>query len=580
MMGFVRVLRVVMRLIFDFFKKFFPYIKGYVAWFVVAIISSILVALSTAGITYLIEPLMDTLSGKIPRATPLFSFESIAQSGKIAIFMSLMIVLVYFIKAAGSYVQTYCMNHIGQDIVRKLRDEMLFHMLQLEMAFFNKMRGGELIARITNDIGIIRLAVSNYITEFIRESITILALVGVVIYQSPKFALIGLVIMPLAIIPLSAIIKKLKKYARNIQEKNADITAKLNEIFNNIEVVKASNGEKIESKSFAEQNLSFFKLSMKSVKVGELTTPLMELLGAIMLSCVIYIAIVDIHKGAMSAAQFSSFVGALLFIFTPFKRLVNLYTQMQNAIVASDRIFEILNKKPVIIDGDKKLDSAIESVEFKNVKFSYSDEVHALHGVNLLFQKNKITALVGKSGSGKSSIVNLMLRLYEATSGEILINNQLIKNYTQKSIRDNMAIVTQRVFIFNDSVLKNVAYNNEIDENRAIEALKKAYAWEFVSALPNGIHTILDEFGANLSGGQRQRIAIARAIYKNPCVFIFDEATSALDIQTEEAIKSTLQSLRKDKILVMIAHRPSTIELADEVIHINDGNIIKIESKS
>lgn len=564
-----------MRTIFDFFRKYLPYIKGHTFSFVIAIGASLVVAACTAGIAYLIEPLLDTLQGKTPRATPFFSFEELAQNGKMALAMMLMIIGVYFGKSVGTYIQTYFMNLIGQDIVRQLRDRMLEHMLSLEMAFFNKMRGGELIARITNDIGLIRSAVSNYITEFVREGISIIGLVVIVIYQSPKYALIGLVVMPLAIIPLSLIIKKLKKYSRNIQEKNADITSKLNEIFNNVEVIKASNGEKLEYENFKSQNLHFLKISMKAVRVGELSTPLMELLGAIMLGCVLYMAIVDISQGELSAAQFSSFVGALFLIFTPFKRLVNLYTQMQTAIVASDRIFEILNQKQQIKDGDLMLQAPIHSIDFSNVHFYYNEETHALKGVNLNFSKNKITALVGKSGSGKSSVINLILRLYEANEGLITLNNRDIKDYTQKSVRDNMAVVTQRIFIFHDSILHNVAYGSQIDEQKAIEALKYAHAWDFVSQMPDGIHTILDESGTNLSGGQRQRIAIARAIYKNPEVLIFDEATSALDAQTEEAIKESIGQLREDKIIIIIAHRPSTIELADEVFHLKEGKIIK-----
>ena len=571
------MLRQAMRTIFSFFKKYLPYIKGHTLSFVIAICASLVVAACTAGIAWIVEPLLDTLQGKVPRANPLFEFDEIAQNGSIALVMALLLVGTYFGKSMGGYVQTYFMNLIGQDIVRQLRDRMLDHMLSLEMSFFNKMRGGELIARITNDIGLIRSAVSNYITEFVREGVSIIGLVVIVIYQSPKYAMIGLVIMPLALIPLSLIIKKIKKYSRSIQEKNADITAKLNEIFNNVEVIKASNGEKLELENFKSQNLHFLKISMKAVRVGELSTPLMELLGAIMLAVVMYMAIVDIHSGTLTAAQFSSFITALFLIYTPFKRLVNLYTQMQSAIIASDRIFEILGQEQQIRDGSLTLSAPLEHIEFDNVEFAYDEENHALKGISFELAKNKITALVGKSGSGKSSIINLILRLYEANGGAVRINGRDIKDYTQKSVRDNMAVVTQRIFIFHDSILHNVAYGCEADEARAIEALKLAHAWEFVQEMPQGIHTILDEFGTNLSGGQRQRIAIARAIYKNPEVLILDEATSALDAQTEEAIKESLQLLRRDKIIIIIAHRPSTIELADEVLHIKNGEIIKRE---
>ena len=569
-----------MRVIVEFFRRFLPYIRGHYLFFGIAISASLVVAVCSAGTAYLIEPLLDTLSGRVPRATPLFSFDEMAKDGKIALMMSLLIVGVYFGKAIGTYVQGYFMSYIGQNIVRQMRDRMLSHMLSLELGFFNKMRGGELIARITNDIGIIRAAVSNLITEFVREAATIVGLVVIVFYQSPKYAMIGLVIVPLAIIPLNLIIKAIKRYSRKIQEQNADITSKLNEIFNNVEVIKASNGEKLESEIFKAQNLKFFKTNMKSVLVGELTTPLMEFLGALLLAVIVYAVVRDIDSGELTAAQFASFVGALLYIFTPFKRLVNIYGQLQPAIVASDRIFEILSKTPQVSDGTATLQKPINSITLRDVSLHYSPEVAALKNISLDFAKNKITALVGKSGSGKSSMINLILRLYETDSGMICMNGQNIKDFTQKSVRDHMAVVTQRIFIFNDSILHNVAYGSEADEARAIEALKIAQAWDFVKELPQGIHTILDEFGTNLSGGQRQRIAIARAIYKDPEVLIFDEATSALDSQTEEAFKESIKQLCKDKIIIIIAHRPSTIELAHEVVHMRLGEIIKVETQS
>ncbi len=526
----------------------------------------------------MVEPLLGTLMGKVPKDTPFFSFEDMAQNNLLAVAMPLLIVLIYLGKAGGTYVQSYFMNFIGQDIVRQVRDRMLTHMLSLELSFFNKMRGGELMSRITNDIGVIRMAVSNYITEFIREFSTIIGLVCVVFYQSPKLAIIGLIVIPLALIPINMIIRKMKKYARSLQEKNADITSKLTEIFNNIEIIKASNGEKLEAKHFKEQNKQFLKISMKSVRVGELTTPLMELLGAVALAGVIYIATIEIQAGRLTAEEFGSFAAALFMIFTPLKKLVNIWGNMQGAIVASDRIFEILSKTSHIIDGSHTLTKPIDSIQVKNASFSY-EQNHAIKGITLDFKRNEITALVGKSGSGKSTLVNLILRLYECESGEILINGRNIKDYTQKSLRENIAIVTQRIFIFNDSIAKNVAYGMEVDEERVIEALKSAQMYEYVQAMPQGIHTILDEFGTNLSGGQRQRIAIARAMYKNPDIFILDEVTSALDSQTEDMIKEAIHLNRKDKIIILIAHRPSTIELANKVVEISEGKVTKIHNR-
>ncbi|RAX55900.1 ABC transporter ATP-binding protein [Helicobacter sp. 10-6591] len=565
-----------MKILISFFRSYMPYMVGHKWSFFLAVCGTLLTAACTAGIAYLVEPLLGTLNGKTPKNLPFISLQDMADNHFLAILMPALIVLVYLGKAGGNYVRVYFMNYIGQDIVRQMRDRMLSHLLNLELEFFNKMRGGELMSRITNDIGIIRNAVSNFITEIIREVTTIIGLVVIVFYQSPKLAFIGLIIIPLAIVPINMIINKIKKYARNLQEKNADITSKLTEIFNNIEIIKASNGEKLESKHFQEQNKQFLKISMKVVRVGELTTPLMEALGAFALAGIIYIATIDIQAGKFSAEEFASFTAALVLIYTPLKRLVNLWGGMQNALVANDRIFEVLNKKPQIKDGTKELHKPIESIVFRNASFGYEDGIYVLKDVNLVFKRNEVSALVGKSGSGKSTLVNLILRLYECQSGEILINGEDIRSFTQKSLRENIAIVTQRIFIFNDTIANNIAYGQDMDEARVMEALKAAQMEEYIHKMPQGIHTVLDEFGTNLSGGQRQRIAIARALYKNPDILILDEVTSALDSKTEDLIKESINLIRKDKIVILIAHRPSTIELANNIIEISEGEVTKI----
>lgn len=543
----------------SFFRRFYPYIKNYYLYFSIAFLATLLTAACTAWGTYLVKPVLDDIF--------------IKKDTQMLVLLPFLVVLAYFGKSFGMYVQMYFMNYIGLDIVRKIRDRMLEHLLKMEMEFFNKMRSGELISRITNDIGLIRASVSNFLAEFVRESLTVIGLIGVVIYQSPKLAIVGLVIMPLAIYPLSTIIKKIKKISRLNQEKNSDITAKLSEIFNNVEIIKASNGEKIEEKTFTEENNKFFKLGLKATLIGQLSSPLMEFLGSIAIALVIYLGGSEVIAGKMTAGSFFSFITALFMLYTPFKRLVNIASSFQEAFVATDRIFEILDREPQIKDGQKSLRSPVEKIEFKDVYLKYDDK-YALNGINVEFSKNQIIALVGKSGSGKSSLVNLILRLYDPNSGVIYINGESIESYKQKSIRDNIAIVTQRIFIFNDSISANVAYGNKYDREKVIQSLKKAQAWDFVSGLPDGIDTILDEFGANLSGGQRQRIAIARAIYKDPEVLILDEATSALDSKTEEAFKGTIDSIAKDKIIILIAHRPSTIELAHKIYHFEDGKII------
>ncbi len=449
-------------------------------------------------------------------------------------------------------------------------------MLDLEIAFFNQMRNGELISRITNDISIVRNGVSNFFAQGLQEIFTALALVVVVIYQSPRLALFGLIIMPLSIYPLKLVLNKIKKLSRSSQEKNSDITAKLSEIFNNIEIIKASNGEAIEAKNFAKENEHFFKITLKAIFLDRTNGPIMEFLGAIAMGIVIFLGGSRVMQADLSPGEFFSFMTALFMLYSPIKRLVGMVSAFQEAGVAGERIFEILDKTPAIKDGSKELNLGVKSIEFQNVSLRYN-EITALDGVNIDAKTNEVIAFVGKSGGGKTSAINLILRLFDPTSGQILINGINSSDLSQKSLRDKISLVSQRIFIFNDSVLANVAYGQEINEERAIWALKEASAYDFVMNLEGGLYANLDEFGTNLSGGQRQRIAIARALYKNPSVLILDEATSALDLDTETLIKQTINKNKADKIVILIAHRPSTIELANKIYEFNSGKIKRIK---
>ncbi|PAF43489.1 ABC transporter ATP-binding protein [Helicobacter sp. 11S02629-2] len=547
----------------QFFKRYYPYIKQYKLYFFFAIVGMILASAGTAGVTYIMKPLIDKIF--------------VDKDMSMLYILPPALIIIFLVKSLGVYTQTYFMSYIGLDIVRKVRNDMLDHLLSLEMAFFNKKRNGELISRITNDINVIRAGVSHYITDFAREILTIIGLVAVIIYQSPILAIIGLIIMPLAAIPINIIVKKLKKVARASQETNQDITSRLTEIFNNVEIIKASNGETIESKNFKDGNMRFFKLTMKSTRISQLVSPLMEVLGAIAIAIVVIVGAFQTQHGTLTTGGFFSFLTAMLLIYTPIKRVLASYAAFQEVLVAGDRIGQILDVKAGIKDGKETLSPPVDSIKLENVVLHY-DDFAALNGVNLSFAKDEITAIIGKSGAGKSSLVSLLLRLYDASSGSIAINGVDIKNFTQTSLRDNIAIVTQRIFIFHDTIASNVAYGSEINKARVEEALKIACAWEFVSSLEEGMETVLDEFGSNLSGGQRQRIAIARAIYKNPDVLILDEATSALDSQTELAIKEALERIKKGKIIILIAHRPSTISLAHKIVYMSEGSIKAIYS--
>ncbi len=539
-----------------------PYWKDYIPYFALAIFGTILSAIGASASAYLVKPVLDEIFiKKDVNALNLLPYA---------------IILVYAMKGVGKYIQVYYSALIGQDIIRRVRNRMLETLLNLDLSFFHRFRAGELISRNINDIGQIRSIVSTMLPELARQSLITLGLLGVVIYQSPRLAFFALVGLPAVFLPLSLIAKRLKKLAHRSQEKTSDITARLSEIFQNIEIIKARSAEKFEHEKFSKENMDYFKLNMKTVKTSQLSDPIMETMGAAGAAVVIIVGGHQVIDGDMTVGSFFSFLTALFMLYTPIKRITSIYNQLQNALAASERILFLLDQKPTIVSqGDLEVGEAAE-LSLRDVRLSY-DGKQALQGVSFTVHKGEKLALVGDSGGGKSSIVNLVVRFYDPDAGEILLDGKPLQNYRLSSLRDAISIVTQRVYIFNDTVAANVAYGKAIDEERVIRALKEANAWEFVEAM-GGIYTPLREHGANLSGGQRQRIAIARALYVDPKIIIFDEATSALDTQSERKIVEAVERIAKERITIIIAHRLSTVENADRIAVLKEGRILCLDT--
>ncbi len=547
-------------------KKFFPYFKEYKRKLVLSIFGMVMAAAGTTLSAYLIKPVLDRIF--------------IEKNETMLYLLPLAVVVVYTIKGVGSYIQIYYTAFIGQDIVRRLRDRMIRKILSFEMAFFHRYRSGELISRTINDIERVRMVVSDMIPTLFREIFTIVALLGYIFYLNPKMAILSLLFIPLAIKPLGILAKKMKRLSTQSQERLSDLTARLSEIFNNVEMIKAAAVETFESRRFEEENRHIFNVNLKAVKASALVSPIMEILGSLAAGLVIMYGGMEVIAGNMSVGSFFSFLTALFMLYTPIKRVSNIYNKLQDAIAANERIHTLLEREPKIASSsDRPIPPAIEEIVFKDVTLKYDDKP-ALKNIDFRAKKGEKIALVGNSGGGKSSIVNLLLRFYDPTSGEILIDGTDIRAYDLTSLRKAVSIVTQRVYIFNDTVAANVAYGLPIDETRVVEALKTANAWEFVAQMEGNIHATINEFGTNLSGGQRQRIAIARAIYRNPQIFIFDEATSALDNKSEKAITDALEKISRDKIMFIIAHRLGTIAHADKIIVLKKGSIVCKGKKS
>ncbi len=541
------------------FKRFIPYIKEYKLQYLFVLAGIILTVAATTATAQIMKPLMDDMF--------------IARKEEMLYIIPIALIAIYFLKAIGRYVQSVFMNYIGQHIVTRFRELLLEKIINLDMVFLYVNRSGELISRVTNDINRIQYFVSNMLPELFRESLTVVALVGYVIYLNATLAFYSLIVVPVVIYPLILIAKKLKKYSHRSQAKNADVVTRLTEVFNNSEIIKANATEKHEVERFSVQNWQFFKINMKSVYVGEIVSPLMEIVGAAGLAAVIFIGGKEVYNGHMSVGEFTAFLTAVGLVFQPIRRIGSIYSKIQDAVAASERVFEILDTQSRITDGSKLLEEDIRHVEFKNVTLKYLDS-YALNSVNIEINRGENIALVGDSGGGKSTFINMLLRFYDPDNGDVLINGTNIKEFNQISLKHHISLVSQRIYIFQDSLAANVAYGQEINEVRVNKALALADATSFVASLQDGVHNIMSESGTNLSGGQRQRIAIARAIYKHSSLLLLDEATSALDNESEKRIQKALDEYTKDKITITIAHRLSTIEHADKILVMQKGKIV------
>jgi len=543
--------------VFDFLKEYINYYKFYKKEIFLSIVGILLVSISTAATAYLVKPVLDKIF--------------IEKNVHLLYILPIAIILAYFFKGVGAVLQQYYISYIGEDIVRKIRNKFLSHIMNLDLEYFKKIHSGELASRIINDINKIQNAVSHSLANLLRDILMAIFLLIVVIYQNPRLAFFAIVILPFIVYPVNIISRKLKKLSKEAQHQTANLNKKLSEIFKNIELIKAFNAKKYEIKRFEDLNFKFLKTNLKILRTQALLIPILETLTASIAAIVIIVGGKEVIDGKMSVGAFFSFMTALFMMTDPIRRIANTYSNFQEAIAANERLKEIFNLKPKITNGEEKLNE-INSIEFKNVSLQYENKL-ALKNINYKALKPKRIGLVGDSGGGKSSFVSLIERFYDVSDGEILINDKNIKNYDINSLREKIAFIPQNIHIFNDTIAANIAYGKDINEEKIKEALKKANLLEYVEKLPDGIYTILQENGSNLSGGQKQRIAIARALYKNPDILILDEATSALDNESEKVVMNSINNLQ-DILVFIIAHRLNTIENTDEILVFKNGEIV------
>ena len=545
----------------DIFKRLLQLAKPHTLRFLAAMACMLVVGVTTSALAFLVKPALDEIFLK--------------RNADMLKLIPLAVIGIYLVKGTCNYFQTVLMNFIGQRIVADLRAE-LYRKIQLQsLAFFTKHPTGVLMSRITYDVGYIQGAVSEAVTALLKDSFTLLCLVIVIFYRDWQLAIVAMFVFPLAVYPIAKFGQKMRQIATRAQVTLGSLTSLLQETISGTRIVKAFGMEAHENKRFSIENERLFRLSLKSISINAVSSPFMEFLGGLGISAIIFYGGYQVIHGQSTPGTFFSFLTALIMLYEPVKRLTNVNNTIQQGIAGAERVFSIMDLVPEIRNRPDAvpLPRISREIEIRNVTFRY-EEAPVLKNINLRIRTGEAVAFVGMSGGGKTTLVNLIPRFYDVTTGMILIDGQDIRNVTVESLRGQIAIVTQQTILFNDTVRNNIAYGDiSKTEDQIVEAAKAAHAHDFILRLPKGYETVIGEQGTKLSGGERQRISIARALLKNAPILILDEATSSLDSEAEIEVQDALENLMKGRTTLVIAHRLSTIRNADRIIVLVNGEI-------
>ena len=546
----------------ELYLRLLQFVKPY--WFklALAMIFMSLVAATNGLTAFIVKPVLDKIF-----------FEKNASMLYIIPFG---VIIIYLSKGVFEYLQSYLMGFVGQKVVNDIRNLVFSSLQRQPLSFFDKTPTGVSISKVINDVNQVQSAVTDAFTAILKDAFSIVGLIFVVFYRDWKLATIALIILPFSAYPIVAFGKKLRKISVNAQRTIARLTSFLHETITGQRIVKAFSMEEYENKRFRAENNNLFKINLKRYKIRALSHPVMEVLGGFAIGVIIWYGGREIISGASTPGNFFSFTAALLMLYEPIKRLNKENHNIQQGLGASQRVFEIIDREPEIAEkkGAIQLGRVQGIIEFKDVFFKYEDKM-ILKNLNLKIERNEVIAVVGESGEGKTTLVNLIPRLYDIASGSIEIDNIGIQDVTLKSLRENIALVTQDVILFNDSIKNNIAYGVDSDMIKIEEAARSAYAHDFIIKLSKGYDTVVGEKGVRLSGGQKQRIAIARALHKNAPILILDEATSSLDTASELEVQKALENLMKGRTTIIIAHRLSTVMNANRIIVIKGGTIVQ-----
>ena len=499
--------------------------------------------------------------------------------------MVVMVVIIFLLKGVFEFFKDYFMADVSQLVIRDVKNDIYKKLQELSMDFYSRNPTGQLMSRITHDAAVIRDAIASGVTDTFAQPIELLFYIGLLvslkIYGGVpwSFILVSAIVFPFIMYPVIKIGKRLRKISQSSQEKVGDINNMLLETITGIKLVKCFGMEDYELNRFKDHNQDYYKLSMKAITRMKIVSPLTECMMVMCVAVILWIAGKSMITGELSFGIFAAFLAAIFSMMKPFKKLSNVYGINQQALAAAERIFHLMDTPVTIREkpGAENPESFNDEISLKNVFFKYEKE-NVLEGINLTIKKGQIVALVGPSGGGKSTLVNLIPRFYDPTGGVVTIDGVDLRDMSIKSLREKIGLVTQETLLFNDTVKANITYGHEdvVDEEQLESVAKAANAHMFIKDFPRGYDTIIGERGVKVSGGQRQRLAIARAIYKNPPILIFDEATSQLDTESEKLVQDAINHLMEGRTVIVIAHRLSTIKHADKIVVLDKGRIIDI----
>ncbi len=546
------------------YLRLLEYLRPYWFRFGVAVVCTIVVGGLNAYPAYLVQHVINDIL--------------ISKRSDIVLLICLSLVVVYAVKGFAAYCQNYYMLWVGQHVVMDVRNELHRHLVNLPLRFFEMKTTGELMSKVIYDISLMQHAATESVRDLLRNGFTFIALLGVAIYQSPRMALIFIVLVPLVAVLVLTMGEKIRRITRRTQVRMGDMSSLMKETYGGIRVVKAFGTEDAEEARFMRATRSFFDTIMRAMRVRSLAAPIVEIIGGLMGAGILWFGAQAVIQGNMDPGKLTSFAVALGMAYHPLKSFTRVFHSLVEGIAGGQSVFEVLdehapeNKNP----AGEVMEQLSGNIRFEHVYFSYTDEA-TLEDINIEVPAGCTLAVVGMSGAGKSTLLDLIPRFYLPGRGSIFFDGKEASVYSLNSLRAQIAVVTQQVILFNDTAANNISYGakSPVSREEVVSAAKAANAHDFIAELENGYETLLGEEGVRLSGGERQRIAIARAILRDPAILLLDEATSALDTESEQLIQEALEPLMKDRTTFVVAHRLSTVRNADAIIVLDGGRIVE-----